>query len=59
MSLVRLWLALLLLLVLLLGLVVPVIYLTLELSYRTQRAYAMPVAAPPTRTLRATGTRND
>jgi uncharacterized protein involved in exopolysaccharide biosynthesis len=44
---------------LLLGLVVPVIYLTLELSYRTQRAYAMPVAAAPTRTLRATGTRND
>jgi uncharacterized protein involved in exopolysaccharide biosynthesis len=38
---------------LLLGLVVPVIYLTLELSYRTQRANAAPVAAAPTRTLRA------
>jgi uncharacterized protein involved in exopolysaccharide biosynthesis len=48
---------------LLLGLVAPVIYLTLELSYRTQRASAGPVAtqapAPPTRTLRATGTGDD
>ena len=48
---------------LLLGLVVPAIYLTLELSYRTQRGDAArgaaPVAAPATRTLRATGTRDD
>ncbi len=47
----------------LLGLVAPPIYLTLELSYRTQRASAGPVAtlapAPPTRTLRATGTGDD
>src|ERR1039458_2363840 len=48
---------------LLLGLVVPAIYLTLELSYRTQRSdasrEAAPVApqvtTPPTRTLRASG----
>jgi len=46
---------------LLLGIVVPVVYLTLELSYRTQRADASPAAAAaaPTRTLRATGTRDD
>lgn len=48
---------------LLLGLVVPVIYLTLELSYRTERASAAPAApqvtTPSTRTLRATGTSDD
>ena len=44
---------------LLLGLVVPLIYLTLELSYRTQRANAAPVTPAPPRALRATGTRDD
>jgi uncharacterized protein involved in exopolysaccharide biosynthesis len=47
---------------LMLGLVAPVIYLTLELSYRTQRANSAPapqVTTPPTRTLRATGTGDD
>jgi len=46
---------------LLLGLVVPVVYLTLELSYRTQRASAAPVgqAARPVPSLRATGTADD
>ncbi len=41
---------------LLLGLVVPVIYLTLELSFRTQRAVALPAPVAPPRSLRATGT---
>jgi len=41
---------------LLLGLVVPIIYLTLELSYRTQRFTASPTLAVP---LRATGTGRD
>jgi capsule polysaccharide export protein KpsE/RkpR len=43
---------------LLLGLVIPVVYLTLELSYQTQRAQAVrpPAAA---RTLRATGTADE
>lgn len=43
----------------LLGLIAPVIWLTLELSFRTQRTASAPVAAVPTRTLRATGTNND
>ena len=43
---------------LLLGLVVPTVYLTLELSYRNQRALASRPPAP-TRTLRATGTRDE
>ncbi|HUE04809.1 MAG TPA: hypothetical protein VMR62_34980 [Bryobacteraceae bacterium] len=43
---------------LVLGLVVPVVYLTLELSYRTQRAHATRPSAP-TRTLRATGTADE
>lgn len=43
---------------LLLGLLAPVIYLTLELSYRTQRATVAPVAAYA-RPLRATGTGRD
>jgi uncharacterized protein involved in exopolysaccharide biosynthesis len=45
---------------LLLGLVVPVIYLTLEFSYRTQRANAA-VGQPgrPVQSLRATGTGDD
>lgn len=42
---------------LLLGLIAPVIYLTLELSYRTQRISAAPAAV--TRPLRATGTGRD
>lgn len=41
---------------LLLGLIVPVIYLTLELSYRTQRVQVAAVAPVP---LRPTGTRRD
>ncbi|MGA2132126.1 MAG: hypothetical protein ABSH50_07540 [Bryobacteraceae bacterium] len=41
---------------LLLGLIVPVIYLTLELSYRMQRTQAGPVTAVP---LRPTGTSRD
>lgn len=42
---------------LLLGLVVPAVYLTLELSYRTQRAVGQ--ASRPVQTLRAAGTRDD
>jgi capsule polysaccharide export protein KpsE/RkpR len=42
---------------LLLGVAVPVIYLTLELSYRNQRAVASPTAMPVP--LRPTGTRHD
>jgi len=42
---------------LLLGLVVPVIYLTLELSYRTQRAAGQ--ASRPVQSLRPTGTADD
>jgi hypothetical protein len=42
---------------LLLGLVAPVVYLTLELSYRTQRAVGQ--AARPAARLRATGTGDD
>jgi uncharacterized protein involved in exopolysaccharide biosynthesis len=44
---------------LLLGLVAPVIYLTLELSYRTQRVSAAPAPAAVTLPLRATGTGRD
>ena len=45
---------------LLLGLVVPVVYLTLELSYRTQRAHAaVGQASRPVQSLRATGTGDD
>lgn len=40
------------------GLVIPVIYLSLELSYRTQRMHAATVVAA-TRTLRPTGTGRD
>ena len=46
--------ALRLLAALLLGLVVPVVYLTLELSYRTQRALGQ--AGRPVQSLRPTGT---
>jgi len=53
--------ALRLLAALMLGLVVPVVYLTLELSYRTQRAVGQAVgqASRPVQSLRPTGTVDD